>query len=242
MRKSGDEQAEFLATTVEQKWMKALKLLGLSFVAVFLVATVQVMDLRSFLTLVELRVGGMGAWASWVLVVICGVWGLLCLPGPLMQTTVGALFAARPLIAWGIVLGGEALAQAVAFSLTRTLAQRRVRERLEGKPWFERLDAEVKQRGPYAIALFRLMPFVPNAMASYALGLTSIRFWPYLGASVLGSAPKMAGYVFGTTKLTRLFLEGRLSLSGLGMWILVALGTMGLVAFRRRQIRKVRSA
>lgn len=42
--------------------------------------------------------------------VVCGVWGALCLPGPLMQGTVGTVFATRPAVALGVVVAGETLA------------------------------------------------------------------------------------------------------------------------------------
>lgn len=168
-------------------------------------------DLKAALLQLEAVVGILGPAAPVAMAVICGAWGALCLPGPLMQGTVGTLFSAEPLTALGVVVVGETMGQAIAFALARTLGRRRVRQRLAGKPWFARLEQETASRGSYGVFFFRLMPFFPNALGSYAFGLTGIGFWSYLGASVVGSFPKMVLYIFGTTSVARLFRSGAVS-------------------------------
>jgi uncharacterized membrane protein YdjX (TVP38/TMEM64 family) len=143
-----------------------------------------------------------------VLAVFCGFWGTLCLPGPLMQGTVGTILASQPLLGVAVVLTGEGLAQTLAFTIARYLGRDRVKARLQGQPWFANLEEQTARRGVVGVFLFRLMPFCPNALGSYAFGLTSIAFWPYLLASVLGSAPKMFVYIYGMTSIVGLFQAG----------------------------------
>ncbi len=173
-------------------------------------------ELNGLLSRLEGVVSQLGPLAPVAMAVVCGLWGALCLPGPLMQGTVGTLFATEPLTALGVVVAGETLAQTIAFLVARTLGRRRVRERLQDQPWFGKLESETEKKGFYGVLVFRLMPFFPNALGSYAFGLTSLRFWPYLVASVIGSFPKMVLYIYGTTSLVRLLKAGALTARGLG--------------------------
>lgn len=110
-----------------------------------------------------------------------------------------------------------------------------MRERLQNQPWFGRLESETEKKGFYGVFLFRLMPFFPNALGSYAFGLTSLRFVTYLSASLLGSIPKMVLYIYGTTSLVRLLQAGALSPRTLGVSILalLLLAVLGRVLQKR---------
>lgn len=180
-------------------------------------------ELAGLLSRLEGVVTLLGPAAPVAMAVVCGLWGALCLPGPLMQGTVGTLFATKPLVALGVVVAGETIAQIIAFTIGRTLGRQRVRERLQGQPWFAKLETETEKKGLYGVFVFRLMPFFPNALGSYAFGLTSLRFWPYLIASVVGSFPKMVLYIYGTTSLVRLLKAGALSSRVLVMAVLLLL-------------------
>lgn len=161
-------------------------------------------DLQRFLFWVQGAVGAMGMLAPAVMILVCGIWGTLLLPGPLMQATVATMFFERPDIGLLVVVAGEGLSQTIAFLLARHGGRERVKAMLADKAWFARLEEETARRGVYGVFLFRLMPFCPNALGSYAFGLTSLRFAPYLAASVLGSIPKMVVYIYGGTSLLRL--------------------------------------
>lgn len=156
-------------------------------------------ELRALVVKLEQAVTALGPAAPIGMAVVCATWGVLCLPGPLMQGAVGTLFAASPTTALAVVVVGETGSQAVSFTIGRFLGRERVKQSLGDKPWFARLETEADTRGFYGVALFRLMPFFPNALASYAFGLTSLRFWSYLLASIVGSFPKLVLYVYGTT-------------------------------------------
>lgn len=197
-------------------------------------------DLARGLTKLEAVIGVLGPAAPIALAVICGIWGTLCLPGPLMQGTVATLFASEPLIALGVVMAGETLAMSTAFAIGRSLGRERVRHRLEGKPWFGKLEEEVKKKGFVGVFIFRLMPFFPNALGSYAFGLTALRFPAYILPSVIGSFPKMVLYIYGTTSVLGLLRQGALSSTALlgiavVLLLLAGLGRKLQVALRARQ-------
>lgn len=196
-------------------------------------------DLAKLLFKLEGLIGILGPAAPLAMALICGIWGTLCLPGPLMQGTVGTMFASHPPIALGVVMAGETIAMSLAFAIGRTLGRERVRHKLEDKPWFTRLEQETEKKGFAGVLIFRLMPFFPNALASYAFGLTSLRFPSYLVASVLGSFPKMVLYIYGTTSLVNLYRAGAVSgttlLAMVGVVVLLAGAGRALqIALRRR--------
>lgn len=153
----------------------------------------------------------MGPAAPFAMTAVCGIWGTLCLPGPLLQGAVATMFSTTPWIALGVVVAGEMIAQATSFTLARHWGRERVRNRLSGQAWFQRLEIQTEKRGVQGVFLFRLMPFFPNALASYAFGLTRLQFVPYLLASGLGSVPKMVLYIFGTTSLVNWLRSGAMS-------------------------------
>ena len=46
------------------------------------------------------------------------------------------------------------------------------------------------------VVLLRLSPVVPFNLQNYALGVTAIRFWQYVGATLTGIIPGIAIYVY----------------------------------------------
>jgi uncharacterized membrane protein YdjX (TVP38/TMEM64 family) len=200
-------------------------------------------DLARALFQLEHVIGVLGPAAPFGMAIICGIWGALCLPGPLMQGTVGTLFASTPLVALAVVMAGETIAVTIAFTIGRTLGRERVRHKLEGKPWFVRLEDETRKKGFVGVLLFRSMPFFPNALASYAFGLTNLRFLVYLSASVLGSFPKMVLYIFGTTSVVNLFKAGTVSAATLAgsALVIVLLAVSGWALQSKLRSRRVQA-
>ena len=176
----------------------------------------------------EIWVGEAGPLAPILLGVICAIWFVLCLPGPPILGVVGTVFADEPWIAMGVAMFADVTATVVGFQTARHFARERVRNWLSGKPWFDWLETQVASKGLYGVFVMRMMPFFPNLFANYALGLIPLRFWPYLGASFLGSLPNNALYVFGTAGAVSLIRDGfanQLSLRE-AMIILVCLGVL----------------
>lgn len=166
-----------------------------------------------------------GPAAPLALAFVAGVWGVLCLPGPLMQASIATLWANQPWLALAVVMAGETLAQATSFTLARWVGREPIRQRLAHRSWFTRLEKTTSEKGFYGVLVFRLMPFFPNAPASYGFGLTGLPFVAYLVASFLGSVPKMVVYIFGATSAIQAVRTGDTGLLlGLGVALTVVLG------------------
>ncbi|MCM5803162.1 VTT domain-containing protein [Klebsiella pneumoniae] len=56
--------------------------------------------------------------------------------------------------------------------------------------------------GPQTILVCRLLPFVPFDPVSYAAGLTSLRFWPFMLATGVGQLPATIVYSWAGSLLT----------------------------------------
>lgn len=187
-----------------------------------------------------------GPWAPILMSVVCSVWAILCLPGPPILGLVGTMFSEQPLLGLLIVMIGDTAATIFGFLVARHVGRRFVLERLESKPWFAWLETNVNERGLYGVFLIRMMPFFPNSLANYALGLSPLRFWPYLAASVSGSIPNLALYIYGTAGIVELVRHGfasGLSLHAalLGL-LLVALAARALQGWLRGRVRPGKDA
>lgn len=191
-------------------------------------------DLIWTLAKLEAWVNQAGPEAPFIAAAFCSVWATLCLPGPPVLGLIGTLFADEPLVALLVVLFGDTFATVVGFQVTRHLGRERVKAWLGEKPWFHWLEEQIAARGLYGVFVVRMMPFFPNSLANYALGLTNLRFWPYLGASVAGSIPNLALYVFGSAGVVSLLREGFASPMSLGGGaIVLAAVSVALVALQR---------
>ena len=149
-----------------------------------------------------------GAAAPVGATIFTGIWLTLCFPGPMILATITTIFHAQPWTALMIVWMGDTIGEVIGFLVARRVARKRVTDWVGHKKWFKWLEAQVETRGLIGVALIRSMPFFPNSVANYAFGLTSLKFWPYLGASVLGTLPNVGLYVVGTAGIMKLFDRG----------------------------------
>lgn len=106
----------------------------------------------------------------------------------------GILF--EPLLAVLVVLLSTMVSFACTFMLAKNFAADWVAARLEKIPASKTMMAAVEQHGFRMLVLMRLNPFVPGIVNGYGFGMTSIRFVPYLAASLLGSLPLTLIYVY----------------------------------------------
>lgn len=137
-----------------------------------------------------------------------GVWLTLCLPGPMVLTAIATMFHSQPWTALMIVWMGDTIGEVIGFWVARKVARDKVNEWVGHKEWFKWLEIQVETKGLIGVALIRSMPFFPNSLGNYAFGLTSLKFWPYLIASVIGTLPNVTLYVVGTAGVMRLFERG----------------------------------
>jgi uncharacterized membrane protein YdjX (TVP38/TMEM64 family) len=147
-------------------------------------------------------------WGPILLSLIASLWAILCLPGPIILGFVGTVYSHEPWLGLLIVVVADSVAEVFGFLVARHLGRERVSKWLEKKPWFQWLEEQTEIRGAYGVFVIRMMPFFPNSLANYAMGLSALRFGPYIVASILGSIPNLAVYVMGTAGAVHLLRTG----------------------------------
>lgn len=165
-------------------------------------------NLAPILASVESLVKRAGSFGALVFACIYGVWGFLLLPAAPLIALAGTLYASSPLIGAAVISIGSAISQGMAFLVASRLARQRVRDRVGTKAWFLKLEEQTERRGARAVFVYRVMMFLPQSPANYAFGLTSVRFWPYILASWLGTLPSAFLYAGGIAGLVHLFKQG----------------------------------
>jgi uncharacterized membrane protein YdjX (TVP38/TMEM64 family) len=126
---------------------------------------------------------------------------------------------------------------AIAFLAARYLARDRIRAFLSRRPKYRAVDQAVAKQGWQVVVLLRLSPVVPFNLQNYALGITAISFWRYLGATLVGIAPGVAVYVY-------------LGIFGYGLgkgtsaldWVLLGVGLLATVVLGIIVTRKTKAA
>jgi len=116
---------------------------------------------------------------------------------PVVFFPVAVLAVAGGLL-FGLVYGslytliGAAINCALMFLLSRSVGRRRIQSLVEQRVssvWQERLKQAGGRKGFFLLVILRLIPAVPYGLINYAFGLSELRFWPYMLASILGIIP-----------------------------------------------------
>ena len=187
---------------------------------------------RLDLAALDAWLSGLGLLAPLAYLGLYAVGTIAFLPGALFALAGGALFGP----VWGSLLNlaGATVGASLAFLIARYLAGGWVTARTGGrlKQLFEGVEAE----GWRFVAFVRLLPFFPFNLTNYALGLTRIKFVPYVITSFVCMAPGAIAY-------TWLGHAGREALAGDASAIrygLLALGLLAAIAFLPRLVRRLR--
>lgn len=178
----------------------------------------------------------LGPWAKPAFVLLHAVSVAAFVPSVLPTFAAGVLFG----VEWGLPLTvlGAALGAATAFALGRTTLRRWVDARFAHDPRFEALSKLARERGWKIVALARLTPIFPFSIANYAFGVTPMKASHYMMATILGTIPSNAVYVYlgavtgevagaGADGRERTPLEWALMVGGLVV-------AMGLAVYLRR--------
>ncbi|RKZ35978.1 MAG: TVP38/TMEM64 family protein [Gammaproteobacteria bacterium] len=173
-----------------------------------------------------------GLLAPLLFMALYAVATVLFLPGALLTLAGGALFGP----VWGTLwnLTGATLGAGLAFLTARYLGADWVERRAGGH--VKRLVDGVAAEGWRFVAFVRLVPLFPFNLLNYALGLTPIRFVPYLLATWVFMLPGAIAYTY-------LGYAGREAVAGGEDLIqkgLVALGLLAVVVFLPRLVRRLR--
>jgi len=113
---------------------------------------------------------------------------------------------------------GAAINCALMFLLSRSVGRKRIQRLVEQRVnplWQERLKLASGRSGFFLLIILRLIPAVPYGLINYAFGLSEMRFWPYMFASIIGIIP-------GTLVFINLG-DKALDLTSPSFWIAIAL-------------------
>ncbi|MGV9820655.1 TVP38/TMEM64 family protein [Nocardia xishanensis] len=166
-----------------------------------------------------------GSVGPWFPLLFFGVYSILAvapLPRTVLTVSCGVLFGA--LLGTAVALSATVAAAASALVLVRALDRNRVASRLT-HPAVRAIDERLERRGWLAVGSLRLISFAPFSVVNYCCGLSSIRFWPYLAATFVGSAPGTIATVVLADALTGGSDPAMLAVSG----VCLAIGLLGLV-------------
>lgn len=95
------------------------------------------------------------------------------------------------LLSWTSSMVGAALCFYIARGLGRDVVVSLTSERA-----LQSLDGFFDKYGKWAIIVSRLLPFMSFDIVSYAAGLTSMGFWPFIIATGIGQAPATIVYSY----------------------------------------------
>jgi len=180
------------------------------------------LPLRAWMDALQSWFVGRGAWGVAIFALVLVIATFLPLPDWPLPIAAGYVYGvwAFPLVYLGI-----AAPSALAFLAARYLARDRIRAVLSRRPKYRAIDKAVAKQGWQVVVLLRLSPIVPFNLQNYALGITAISFWRYLGATLVGITPGVAVYVY-------------LGIFGYGLgkgtsaldWVLLGIGLVATVA------------
>jgi len=147
------------------------------------------------------------------------------IPGHLLAVVSGAIFG--PWRGTLYTVAGVGLGSALAMSLAR-LAGRPLVERLAPRGTMTSINRWAARRGAVFFFLFFMLPFMPDDLACFALGLSSLPILPMLGLVVAARLPGHFAAAWVGATATRL---------PWALWIAIAAlaGLILAIAWRHRQ-------
>ena len=191
--------------------------------ATITVAALDLADIRDWMI-------GFGEWSSQqgflgilAYVVALTLVTILCVPCSPLVLAGGAVYG--PVVGSFAVLAGLALGASGGFLIARYVARSPLERRIQDNPRFTMIDTAIGLEGWKIVGLLRLCP-LPFGISNYAYGLTSITFWHYLGATLVGILPSTIMFVYmGALGMESLeaMAEGKESGRGVLEYVMMAL-------------------
>lgn len=91
---------------------------------------------------------------------------------------------------------GATIGQTISFPLGRFLFRDWIAGRTSKWKTWQAVEVAIQQEAWKIVFLLRLAPLVPYSALNYALGLTSVGFWPYAITSAIGIIPGTFLYTY----------------------------------------------
>jgi uncharacterized membrane protein YdjX (TVP38/TMEM64 family) len=148
----------------------------------------------------------LGAWASFIFVLIWIVACVLLIPGLPISVVGGLVFGAVWGSVWTIV--GANLGAAAAFLVGRYAARGMVEGWIEKNKSLKRIDEGVQRQGWRMLMITRLVPIFPFSLQNYVYGLTDIPFRTYVLVTIPTIIPGAIAYNFASGSAREVILSG----------------------------------
>jgi len=113
-------------------------------------------------------------------------------PGPILAATSGLLFGAA--LGTLVTIAASVLSAVLSLVVGRQAGHAPLQRYAEERERLARLLALATRHGTLAVALQRLLPFVPDAPVSYLFGAVGVRVWQIALGTLIGSAPRAFAY------------------------------------------------
>lgn len=135
-------------------------------------------------------VDSVGFAAPLVFIVLSASLSAAFFPGPLLAGASGLLFGTA--LGTPVTMVSATLGALLAFAIARGGGRAPVDE-LSGER-IEAWQARIERRGFLAVLYARIAPAMPFTLVNYAAGVTRVRVRDFLGATVIGIAPRAFAY------------------------------------------------
>lgn len=99
------------------------------------------------------------------------------------------------------------------------------------KPYIDKVEDWLTQRGTFGMLLIRFVPLVPYHLVNYAAGLLRVKLWVFVWTTALGILP----YTIAMSGLYAGVRRGSLMWGIIGLGIFAVLAGIGWAARRRKQ-------
>ncbi|WP_054813783.1 TVP38/TMEM64 family protein [Nocardia arizonensis] len=179
----------------------------------YLVAVARIVDVDE----VRELVAATGPAAPVVYTMASATLGAALVPGPILAASSGLLFG--PLVGTFVTLASSVGTAVISAYLGRRAGRDSARALL-GADRAERVDAQLEQRGLWAVVGQRFVPGIPDAPASYVFGAFGIPLWQMAAGAFIGSAPR--SFVYTALGASLDDLSAPLAYAALAVWCVMA--------------------
>lgn len=187
---------------------------------------------------------GRGAWGVAIFGLVLLVATFLPLPDWPLPIVAGYVYGVW---AFALVYVGISVPSILAFLAARFLLRDRIRLLVAHRQKYQAIDKAVAREGWQVVLLLRLSPMIPFNLQNYALGITGVPLWEYVGATLVGIIPGIVIYVYFGMFGEKLGKGGDVldwALFGAGVLATIALGavvtgkTKSMLGGRRKSRRR----
>lgn len=179
---------------------------------------------RNFLNYLQ----SIGPWAPFLFILAYITACLTFFPGVVLTLGAGVvfgLFKGTFLVAAGATLGASS-----AFLVSRHFARRWVLRKFASNDQFAAIDQATQREGWKIVALIRLSPVFPFVAMNFIFGLTSVPFWHFFLATLVGIFPMTTLFVYLGVLAGDIARIGTGPVaSGSAKWLITAVGIVSTV-------------